>query len=70
MQNVLKKVSETTELLRKPQNILPMSSLIKIYKCFIRPHLNNENIIYGQAYNTSFHKKLKSIKCSSTLTIT
>ena len=44
--NVSNKISKTTGLLRKLQNILPRSALLTIYKYFIRPHLDYGDIIY------------------------
>ena len=35
--------------------MLPGTSLITIFKPFIRPYLNYGDIIYDRAYNTSFH---------------
>ena len=59
--SVSNKISKTIGLLRKLQNILPRPALLTIYKCFIRPHLDYGDIIYDQAYNSSFHQKLESI---------
>ena len=55
------KISENLRLLRKLQNTLPRSALLTIYKCFMRPDLDYGDIIYGQAYNLSFHKNLELI---------
>ena len=67
--SLLKKVNKTVTLLRKFQNILPISALLTIYKCFVRSHLNYGDIIYDQAFNNSFHKKLNPLlreKCPNT----
>ena len=56
--SLLQKVNKAVTLLRKFQNILPVSALLTIYKCFVRSHLNYGHIIYDQAFNNSFHKKL------------
>ena len=58
LKSVLKRVSKTVSLLRKFQDILPRTSLIKIYKLFSRPHLDYGNIIYDQAFNESFHPRI------------
>ena len=55
---ILNKLNKTIQLLRKLQNILPISALLTIYKQLIRPHLDYGEIIYDQAYNTSFHQIL------------
>ena len=55
---VFRKISKTIGLLPKLHN----AALITIHKAFIRPHLDYGDILYGQAYNMSFHQKLKSIQ--------
>ena len=60
MQNVLNKVSKAIRLLRKLQKILPRPPLITIFKSFTRAHLGYGDIIHDQAYNVSFHQKMKS----------
>ena len=59
-ENMLNKVNKTIGLLRKLQNTLPRPSLLTIYKSFIRPHLDYDDIIYDQAYNVSFQQKVES----------
>ena len=54
LKNVQNKVNKTIGLLRKLQDTLPRTSLITIFKSFIRPHLDCVDIIYDQSYNTSF----------------
>ena len=57
-------------LLRKFQQICPRSSLLTIYKTFIRSRLDYADIIYDQAYNSAFHDKLESIQYNACLAIT
>ena len=33
-----------------------------MYKVFVRPHLDYGDIIHGEAYNKTFHRKLESIQ--------
>ena len=70
LKNVHIKVNKTIDLLRKLQNTLPRTSLIIILKSFIWPHLDYGDTIYDQAYNTSFHQNIKSIKYNAALAIT
>ena len=49
-------------LLRKLQTILPRTSLLTIYKTFIRPLLDSADAIYDQSSNASFSKKILSIQ--------
>ena len=58
LNNVLNKVNKTIGLLRKLQNLLSRSTLITIYKAFVRPHLDYGDILFDQTYNSSFHEKL------------
>ena len=60
--SIISKVSRSIALLRKLRIFLPRSSLITIYKSFIRPHLDYGDILYDQAFNNSFHAKLESIQ--------
>ena len=45
-------------LLRKPQNILPQASLLKILKSFVRSYLDYRDAIYDQVYNNPFNQKI------------
>ena len=60
IKSINKKTSKTMGLLRIFQQILPRSTLLTIYKTFIRSRLDYANIIYDQAYNSAFHDKLES----------
>ena len=70
IKSITKKISKTMGLLRKFQQILPRSTLLTIYKTFIRSRLDYADIIYDQAYNSAFHDKLESIKYNACLAIT
>ena len=48
------KANEGIGLIRKLAHILPRQSLLRIYKSFIRPHLDYGDIIYDQPNNESF----------------
>ena len=68
--SLLKEVNKTVALLRKFQNILPRSALLTIYKCFVSTHLDYGDIIYDQAFNSSFHQKIESLQGNASLAIT
>ena len=68
--SIIKKISRTMGLLRKFQQILPRSTLLTIYKTFIRSRLDYADIVYDQAYNSAFHDKLESIQYNACLAIT
>ena len=63
-------ITNKVGLLRKLQLILPRRSLVIIYKSFIRPHLDYEDIIFDQAFNKSFYDNLESIQYNASLAIT
>ena len=52
LKNVQNNVNETIGLLRKLQDTLSRTSLITIFKSFIRPHFDYGDIIYDRAYTT------------------
>ena len=58
IKSITKKINKTMGLLRKFQQILPRSTLLTIYKTFIRSRLDYADIVYDQAYNSVFHDKL------------
>ena len=65
---VTTKINKTIGLLCKLQILLPRTTLIKIYKAFVRPWLSWYP--YDQAFNLSFQQKLESIQYSTCFVIT
>ena len=59
---IFSKVNKKIGLLRKFHKILPRSTLLTIYKDFVRPHLKCGLIIFNQAYDATFHQKLELIQ--------
>ena len=49
------KISRTIGLPCNLQNILQRGASITVYKTFIRPHLDYDNILYDQAYKRPFY---------------
>ena len=49
---------------------LPRSSLLTIYKSFIRPHLDYGDVIYDQPNNNRLSEKMESIQYNAELAIT
>ena len=70
LNNVLAKVNKAVGLLRKLRNILPRTTLVTIYKAFIRPHLDYGDVLYDQAFNNSFKEKLESVQYNVFLALT
>ena len=69
-QTVFEKANKKLGLFRKLQLVLARSSLFIIYKLFVRPHLDNGDIIYNQGYNTTFHQKMEAVQYNAGLAIT
>ena len=49
-------------LFPKLQSILPRTSLLTIYKWFIRPHLDYGDVVYDQPSNNAFSNKLETVQ--------
>ena len=49
---------------------MPGSSLISIYKSFVKPNLDYGNVIFDKAYNNSFQQRLESFQYKASLAIT
>ena len=41
-----------------------------IYKSFIWPHLDYDDVVYDRAFNESFHQSLESLQYSAAIAIT
>ena len=72
IKTILTKVNElfTMSLLRRFQQVLPRPCLITIFKTFIKPPLDFEDVVFGKAFNNSLHQRLESIQQKSALAIT
>ena len=55
--------------MRKLNLLLPRSSLLTVYKCFIRPHLNYGDVVYDQPNLSYLTNKIKSVQCNAALAI-
>ena len=56
--------------MRKLNLLLPRSSFVTIYKCFIRPHLDYRDVIYDQPNLSSLANKIESVQYNVALAIT
>ena len=70
VQEKIKKANKGISIIRKLSNYLPRSSLITIYKSFIRPHLDYGDVIYDIPNNNSFREKIERIQYNACLAIT
>ena len=50
--------------------LLPRSSLLTIYKSFVRPHLDYGDVIYDQPNNPRLSDKIESVQYNAALAIT
>ena len=67
---LIEKTSKGINVLRKLRFLLPRSSLITIYKSFIRSLFDYADIIYDQPYNSSIIDRIESIQYNASLAIT
>ena len=58
---VIKKAIIEAYLMRKLNILLPRSSLLSVYKCFIRLHLEYADLIQDQPNLSSLAKKIESV---------
>ena len=66
----IKKATVGVNLMRKRNLFLPCSSLLTVYKCFIRPHLDYGDVIYDQQNLSSLTNKIESVQYNAALAIT
>ena len=67
--NITQKIIKAMSLLHRFQPILPRSSQLTICKTFISSQLDYADVIYDQAYNSSFHDKFESLQYNACLAI-
>ena len=65
-----KKRNKLIGLMKKFSVNLPRSSLLKIYKSFIWPHLEYGDILYYKPDNESFQNKIEKVQYKACLAIT
>ena len=66
----IKKAMKIVGSIKKLSYILPRSSLITIYKSFVRPNLDYGDVIYDQPSNQTFSDKIESVQYNAALAIT
>ena len=66
----IKKATKGINVIRKMNLSLPRSPFLTIYKSFVRPHLDNGDVIYDQPNNTSLSDKIESVQYNAVLAIT
>ena len=65
----IKKASKEVNVIRKMNLLLPRSSLLAIYKSFVRPHLDYGDVIYDQPNNSRLSDKIESVQYNAALAI-
>ena len=66
----IKKVTIGVNFMRKLNLLLPRSSLLRVCKSFIRPHLDYGDVIYNQPNLSSLANKIESVQYIAALAIT
>ena len=57
-------------IIKKLSVNIPRDTLLRIYKLFIRPHLDCGDIIYDTPHNESFKNKIENIQHKACIEIT
>ena len=57
----IKKTTKGVNVIRKMNLLLPCSSLLTIYKSFVRPHLHYGDVIYDHSNNSCLSEKIKTV---------
>ena len=65
----IKKATVGVNLMRKLNLLLPRSSLLTVYKCFIRLRLDYGDVIYDQPNLSSLANKIESVQYNAALAI-
>ena len=65
----IKKATVGVNLIRKLNLLLSRPSLISVYKCFIKRHLDYGDVIYDQPILSSVAKKIESVQYNAALAI-
>ena len=63
-------VAVGVNLMRKLNLLLPDSSLLTAYKCFIRSHLDYKDVIYHHLNLSSLANMIELVHCNAALAIT
>ena len=45
-------------------------SLLTIFRSFVKPRLEYDDVLYDQSYNNTFQQKMESVQYNATLAIT
>ena len=66
----IKKVTKGVNVIRKLNLLLPRSSLLTLYKSFVRPPLDYGDVIYDQPNNFCLSYKIETVQYNAALAIT
>ena len=66
----IKKCNRIIGLIRRLLVTLPRNALLTIYKSFVRPHLDYDDILYDKPNNENFQNKLGKVQYRAYLPIT
>ena len=66
----ISKCDKLIGIIKKLSISFPRNALLRIYKSFIRPHLDYANIIYDKPNNASFKNKIENVQYRACIAIT
>ena len=70
IQSKMNKCCEMIGVVKRISGNLPRDALLRIYKSFIRPHLDYGAIIYDKPNNESFKNKIENVQYKACIAIT
>ena len=70
LNNKISNVNKITGLISRLRPLLPLNTLLTIYKSFARPHLDYADIVYDNPGNFSFIDRLERVQYNAALAIT
>ena len=70
MKEKISKANKGIGLITRLYPYLPRKTLVNIYKAFVRPHLDYDDIIYDNPSNDTFCHKIEAVQYNAALAIT
>ena len=66
----IRKCNKIIGLIRRLSVCLPRKALLTIYKSFVRPHLDYDDILYDKPGNLNFESKTEKVQYKACIAIT
>ena len=66
----ISKANKGIGIIKRLYNFVPRATLVNIYKTFVSPHLDYEDVIYDNPSNETFFQMIESVQYNAALAIT